>query len=275
MTDNKSSQPLVQETGLSNFVWTEQVDNDPFDFVTISQPSNTQNVESEIESKTTTNLESKPVASENTNEELFNKIRTLEFMLYSVEKEKDDLLLQCQELTNQIATLVYDKQNNLQQEKQLPQDSLDSQILAPQDTVATPMDLEQLHALEFVETKHCKDVTDSETTPVQEDLIQPTATYLCYETQDDQRNVDKKQEEIPSTSQIVSKEQAKITKGDLKELQNIEFEKTKPIQDSTDSGGNSRPLLEEPVQSKSTYLCFEPEKVSCSCLILNYPIYFS
>ncbi|EFA02160.2 protein lava lamp [Tribolium castaneum] len=140
----------AQVETIPTFVWSGQT-NDPFDFV------------------------AQDTKTENTNQELLEKIKTLEFMLYNTEKEKEDALHQCAQLTNELTQLVY--------EKQMP---IESQILQESDIKDTPDTCKQLEKIEFEPTK-APLVSSLEAGPVVEEPIQVKEAYLCYN--DDSRNV--------------------------------------------------------------------------------------
>ncbi|KAF5280498.1 hypothetical protein FQA39_LY18043 [Lamprigera yunnana] len=163
---------------ISTFVWPNNTSSDPFDFV--SEP---EVIEVPI---LVTNEPLVNSPSLINNDSLFEKIKTLEFMVYNTEKEKEDVLLQCQELTNQIARLIYEKQSDPQDSVKLEStvcckcnaaiehDEVDSQIIPIEETVVTHSDLAQLQKLEFADIKSSNVVTN-----IEDPFVSKTA-YLCH-----------------------------------------------------------------------------------------------
>lgn len=185
------------------------------------------------------------------------KIKTLEFLLYDVEKEKEDVLQQCQELTNEIARLIYERQNS----NTLGSVQLESQICLEKDTVLTADERQQLKEVEYAKSKECKDEHDSvQLKPVMEEIIEPTTTYLCYKVPPEDTVHLPQQHEVPANLEplIVSTPEMEITKQDLKQLEDLEFEKTKPCK-NTETSENRQPVVEDILQPKTAYLCYQLE----------------
>lgn len=170
--------------------------------------------------------------SESTAEELQKKIKALEFMLYNVEKEKDEAIVQCHQLSNELTRLVYER------EQVAPTD----QILSNVDLIDTPESLAKLHNIEFEPTKPIqKRENDDQQQPVIEEVLTPKTAYLCYGD-----------DEI--ASQIVKKEEDSIESQ--KRLHELEFEKVKPIVCSKTDLTQSV-VDEDKVEAKTAYLCYD------------------
>lgn len=94
-------------------------------------------------------------------EELQEKIRALEFMLYNTEKEKDEAVLQCHQLSNELTSILYEK----------------DQLLQKQDIASTT-----LHNLEFEASKPIQQQKGlDDPLPVVEDVCTKKTAYLCYD----------------------------------------------------------------------------------------------
>ena len=127
------------------------------------------------------------------------KIKTLEFMLYNIEKERDEALLNCQQLSNELARIVHQNDiiNNLNStishvptenvdkqtasvdetdETRLP-DNIESQIISVDEIDMTPEDRTQLFHLEF---QGSKSISDVKTQPIVEETVQAKSAYVCY-----------------------------------------------------------------------------------------------
>lgn len=118
---------------------------------------------------------------DNTKEELLNKIRSLEFMLHDTEQQKENAMIQCNALSEELTKLVYlqEQQKQLQQTANVDVESL---IIPPEKTEMTSADLSQLHEYEFSPSK---DIVDhQETIPVVEEVIEPKTSYLCYDPEE-------------------------------------------------------------------------------------------
>ncbi|XP_063904226.1 protein lava lamp-like isoform X2 [Zophobas morio] len=206
----QSLKPTVPDSQpIPTFVWSGQT-SDPFDFI-------------EPTKATTLNA---PPPPENTHQDLQDKVKTLEFMLFNSEREKEDALGQCQELTNELTRLIYEKQQNVE-----------SQILQPSDIIDTPDTCKDLRKIEFEETQ-APQVSSLEGGPVVEEVVHAKDAYLCYG--------DDKQVE----SQILSEVDIADTPATRRELLNLEFEETQtPI-------SSDRPVKEEPCTSREAYLCY-------------------
>ncbi|RZC33876.1 leucine-rich repeat-containing protein, partial [Asbolus verrucosus] len=203
---------------IPTFVWSSQ-NNDPFDF---------------IEEIKLTNQETVPQIIDNTQQELLDKIKTLEFMLFNSEKEKDEALLQCHELTNELTRLVYERQMP-------PQSNLESQILSESDIRDTTDTCKELQKIEFEATKPPQ-VSSLESGPIVEEVVHAKEAYLCFDEETDSRKID---------SQIVSDSDIVDTPETRRELQQLEFEETRPPVSSTDC-----PIKEDKCSSKEAYLCY-------------------
>ncbi|KAK5644112.1 hypothetical protein RI129_007957 [Pyrocoelia pectoralis] len=183
--DQKREEPKVEEpVPISTFVWSDVIADDPFDFV-----KKIDDVEPVLQQTTQVPVESENKSDEKS-EDLSLKMKSLEFLLYNTEKEKEDILAQCQKLTSEIANLIYEKQNldtsNVHvchkcRSSASNNQELNEQIIAPQDVAMTETDLQQLHQIEFEQTKPCIDTPDANLRePITEDVIPMRSTYLCY-----------------------------------------------------------------------------------------------
>lgn len=209
----EQTQAVVETPQIATFSWPQEAE-DPFSFIA-------PNVQKE---------------SENTAEELQKKIKTLEFMLYSVEKEKDEAVMQCHQLSNELTRLVYERE-------QAPKDDLASQVLQNEDLVDTPQSRVQLHELEFQPTRPIDNVSENPK-PVVEDVITPKTAYMCYKGDEDQL-----------ASQVVKEEQLVETPESRKRLHDLEFEEVRPVVEAQ----CSTPVNEDKAQAKSAYLCYNPQ----------------
>lgn len=211
----------VESSQIATFSWPQDAE-DPFSFAI----STSEAAEAALEQTT----------NENTVEELQKKIKTLEFMLYNVEKEKDDALLQCHEMSNELTRLVYERE-----QVQVPK-GITSQIVHGEDTV----DTSQLHQLEFEQTKAVQKQDVADLQPVVEDIATKKQAYLCFSDDDKQSD--------PLSSQILTTEDNKETPESQKRLHDLEFEKTKPLV----TAESSKPVQEDKLQAKAAYLCYNP-----------------
>ncbi|KAI4462901.1 structural maintenance of chromosomes protein 2 [Holotrichia oblita] len=127
---------------------------------------------------------------DNTKEELLDKIRSLEFMLHDSEEQKENAVIQCNALSEELTKILYlqEQQQKYVQNTNPPLETanvdLESQIVATDDTKLTERDMKQLHEIEF---EPCKDITDRQSTstkPVVEDVIKPKKAYLCYDPEE-------------------------------------------------------------------------------------------
>lgn len=166
---------IAQETqkteSVPTFTWSEENADDPFAFIAKSA--------AQLESKTE---ESKVEKQDDTKEEINQKMKTLEFMLFSMEKEKDDALLQCHELSNELTRLVYERESKIS--------DLESQVISAAETIFSDSNRRELHNLEYEKTSD-NQVASSNPQPVVEDVIEAKAAYLCYSPEE---------ENAPSTS---------------------------------------------------------------------------
>jgi chromosome segregation ATPase len=212
------------QKNIPTFVWSSQGSNDPFDFVEQTKVSAQE-----------APLPHQPV--ENTQQELLDKIKTLEFMLFNVEKDKNETLLQCHELSNELTRLVYERQMP-------PQPGLESQILQESDIRDTPDTCKQLQQIEF-EATNPPVVSSLEAGPVVEEPVQAKEAYLCYADDKNEPNVSTIDSQVFSEADIVD------TPDTRRQLQSIEFEETKPAVSSAD-----RPVKEDQCSAKEAYLCY-------------------
>ncbi|GJQ83990.1 lva [Trypoxylus dichotomus] len=140
-----------------------------------------------------TNIEGLPGQKiDNTKEELLDKIRSLEFMLHDTEQQKENALMQCNTLSEELTKILYIQE---QQRKPLLTQSiqphladisidLESQILPPERTELTSADLSQLRQVEFAPSKDIVDHQQASVQPIVEDVINPKTAYLCYDPED-------------------------------------------------------------------------------------------
>ncbi|KAF5308263.1 hypothetical protein FQR65_LT06256 [Abscondita terminalis] len=203
---NKDVNVQMSPQTIPAFVWPDNSANDPFDFVSkMSEPLIESVSEPLVQSQKEPVTE---ISDALNNDVLINKIKTLEFMLYNTEKEKEEVLSQSQELVNEIAHLIYEKQQVIQttsaDSKSViadyfakPKDKtycknckaeiiafdlqsdLDSQIIPEKQTAITQTDLDHLHNLEFEKSKPYVDVPDH-AVPVTEEVFESKTAYLCF-----------------------------------------------------------------------------------------------
>lgn len=180
--------------------------------------------------------------NQQTNEDLLNKIKTLEFMLFSVEKEKEDAIFQCNQLTSELTRLVYDRENLKNQSQ-----SLESQVLQDEQ-VKTCADL---HEIEFTPTKDPV-VHSLEAGAVVEEPVETSNAYLCYP--EDKKEVKDVSSYFTDNQaiecQIVPDQELVSSSQTKKQLQQIEFEPVNPPRTTNE------PIQEDPVKVKEAYLCF-------------------
>lgn len=217
------------------------------------------------ESQTTYEKSGRQMSEEENKEELLRKIKALEFMLFNIEREKDDTMEHCHEFTNELMRLVYERENILQTkresvEKQLDT-SLDEQIIASNMTVDQSQDQEQLQNLEFTPVNLTPGL------PITEDLIQPKSAYLCYgEKTNDPPQVlpqeawgwgaEDKMIQQSLESQIVGMDEIQISPEERKQFQQFEYGSVQLPKDVID---HSLPIRETIPDPKSAYLCFPAE----------------
>ncbi|KAJ8927201.1 hypothetical protein NQ314_020479 [Rhamnusium bicolor] len=122
-----------------------------------------------------------PAVVENTKEALLSKIKALEFLLYNIDKEKEEALQDCTGMINELTHLVYEKVNLPTTEAVNPPPEIESQILSTEDIVDAAADKKQLQRIEFEKT----DVALGEQShPVVEEVVQPKRAYLTYQPED-------------------------------------------------------------------------------------------
>lgn len=206
------------------------------------------------------------MTEEESKEELLNKIKTLEFMLFNIEKEKDDTLVQCHEFTNELMRLVYEREKLIKDKSEVTQErkdvdigTLEGLIVQSEDVDSTPAIGQELCSLEYspVHVQVNKDVCENiELQPVIEDVIQPKATYQCfYENPHQLKDPTGEasgwgaedsiiKESIES--QIISMDATKITPEEKQQFQNIEFEHIQI----------PAPKTEPTAEHKTAYLCY-------------------
>lgn len=135
---------------------------------------------------------------ENSKDELLRKIQTLEFLLYNMEKERDEILEKCSLLlSGEIERLTRQKSieetanavTELQSNASLyiyPHAQFESEIVQDVDIPITREERQQLHDLEFPATQHL-DVMDSSSRRSVEEPIVAKSAYLCYNKEDSER----------------------------------------------------------------------------------------
>ncbi|XP_018327353.1 protein lava lamp [Agrilus planipennis] len=166
-----------QNQELVSINWGNFDNNDPFGFVN----------EEKFESTHAVEHANAPVPNVST--ELEHKLKTLEFMLFNAEKERDEALAQCNQLTNELAELIYEKeQRRFSQEippQQLHQDVIDSGIVPLQKAHISEQDRKELQNIEF-EPVHFTKTDGSQ--PVEEVVGPPKTAYLEYNPENDKKN---------------------------------------------------------------------------------------
>ncbi|KAK9730611.1 hypothetical protein QE152_g14361 [Popillia japonica] len=155
------------------------------DSATFTWPS-----EDVVEKKIINTSETSSHKIDNTKEELLDKIRSLEFMFHDSEKQKENAVIQCNALSEELTKILYrqeQQQTHVQNTKpQLETASLDllSQIVSSDDTTLTEQDLKELRDIEFMPSKDITDHQSPSPTPVVEDIIKPKKAYLCYDPEE-------------------------------------------------------------------------------------------
>ncbi|KAJ8953810.1 hypothetical protein NQ318_006658 [Aromia moschata] len=133
-----------------------------------------------------------PVPLENTKEELMNKIRALEVLLYNMDKEKEEALLECTEMINELTHLLYEKVSAAKSETSHSSGTpkaessnvlsgIESQIMSVADVTDATSKKKELHDIEFEKS----DVSLGEQShPVVEEVARPKRAYLTYQPED-------------------------------------------------------------------------------------------
>ncbi|CAH0560727.1 unnamed protein product [Brassicogethes aeneus] len=175
---------------------------------------------------------------DNTSEELQKKIKTLEFMLYNVEKEKDNALLQCHGLTNELTRLVYEREQNI------PPlggnlDGLEAQVVSIEDTT----DNKDLRGLEFEATRSVK-VGNAEV-PIVEDLVMKKEAYKCFIDEERLESIPGLEAQIVPMGEDID---------DITALRSSEFEPTSNYHEANPESPN----FENLAMKKEAYQCFNP-----------------
>ncbi|CAH0560726.1 unnamed protein product [Brassicogethes aeneus] len=174
---------------------------------------------------------------DNTSEELQKKIKTLEFMLYNVEKEKDNALLQCHGLTNELTRLVYEREQNI------PPlggnlDGLEAQVVSIEDTT----DNKDLRGLEFEATRSVK-VGNAEV-PIVEDLVMKKEAYKCFIDEERLESIPGLEAQIVPMGEDID---------DITALRSSEFEPTLSYHEANPNA----PIVEDLAMKKEAYQCFK------------------
>ncbi|CAG9766600.1 unnamed protein product [Ceutorhynchus assimilis] len=129
-------------------------------------------------------------------EALLNKIKALEFLLYSVDKEKEIALEQCTEMVNALTQLITQNSDNLEPQI-LSQDAVDNLASNSQRPSAS---ISQNYGPQAV--------------PVTEETIQPKKAYLCF--------TDEVESQIMSQNDIEEASNKTL-------LKNLEFEQSPAV----------------------------------------------
>lgn len=184
---NEVSEPSRSEISQSSkplFSWTGQ-EKDPFSFVEQQTISISQQP-SPVQIRTLENQQDISRTA-NTEDELLQKIKTLEFMLKNMENEKDELMNQCTHLSNELMNMVYHQDQTSLIEKKIK------------------------------DSKSVQESTEN-LMPVVEPLIEKKEAYLCYP--------EDLVEETNVLHSIESQVVEELTEPSIGELRNIEFTKT-------------------------------------------------
>lgn len=226
----------------------------------VSEKPIVEEVMMQKESQITSEKSGRKMTEEENKEELLRKIKALEFMLFNIEREKDDTMEHCHEFTNELMRLVYERENILKTKRDTVQKQLDpfleDQIISLNVNVEQCKN--QLHNLEFTPLNLTPGVT--------EDIIQPKTAYLCYGEQiKDPPPIPQEtsgwgaedtliQESIEA--QIVQMDQVPISPEERKEFQQFEYGCVQLPKDVLD---HSLPINETIPDPKSAYLCYPSE----------------
>lgn len=230
--------------------------------VTFAVPLDTASQDSDDES-----------TKETTEQQLKNKIKTLEFMLYSVEKEKEEAVLQCHAFTNELTKLVFEREDMNRVREKLKM--LQSQILKNEDLADTLQPQKELHDLEFTAAKAVVATPSSSDNlkPVVEDIVTPQSAYLCYDVEDNAQSdvklqtvADNRQQTALKLetfkmiqSEILKNEDLADTPETQKELHELEFTAAKAVVTTPSGSDQLRPVVEDIITPQSAYLCYEAE----------------
>nr|XP_023025146.1 protein lava lamp-like isoform X2 [Leptinotarsa decemlineata] len=189
--NSKETQTEIHETVLVNAFHEKESEMVPtFHWPKTQEFTQTQNCFSNVE-----NLHGNTNISENTyiqqpmevtKQDLENKIKALEVLLYNVDKEKEEILSQCSGMLNELTRLVYEKVNAPHSDvSQLHSDTkinvpseLEAQILSPEDLLETANDKKTLQQIEF---EKCSPSLGQQKEAVVEEVSQPKKAYLTYQ----------------------------------------------------------------------------------------------
>lgn len=129
---------------------------------------------------------------DNTKEELLNKIKALEFLLYNIDKEKEEAFQECTGMVNELTRLVYEKVNpsskedvpastTSKREAIQPTSVIESQIMSEADIVDAASKKKELQSIEFEKTSPS---LGEQSHPIIEEVMQPKRAYLTYQPDD-------------------------------------------------------------------------------------------
>lgn len=133
-----------------------------------------------------------PVVVDNTKEELLNKIKALEFLLYNIDKEKEEAFQECTGMVNELTRLVYEKVNPASKED-IPSSTrpkreanqlifgIESQIMSEADIVGAASNKKELQSIEF---EKASPSLGEQSRPIIEEVMQPKRAYLTYQPED-------------------------------------------------------------------------------------------
>lgn len=182
-----------------------------------------------------------------TKDDLENKIRALEMLLYNVDQEKEEVIQECSDMLNELTRLVYEKVQNVSHTNLStvpsvgslqPVSDLESQILSSEEIDALD-DPIKLQRLEFEEADPC---LGQQELPVEEKVGPPSTAYLTYQPN---------QPLVDLETQIISSSDIDSLNDPLK-LQQLEFEMCDPL-----LGQQTQPVVERLAQPSKAYLTYQ------------------
>lgn len=182
-------------------------------------------------------------------EDLTKKIKALEMLLYNMEKERDEAVSQCHELSNELTRLIYEREGLLgghrEQRKEIDIGKLECEIETNPEA-SDPHSKQEMQKLEYSPVRE----PVSGTVPVQEDVIKPSTSYSCFlgPTPSTSAEDDKIREILES--QIIKEDITRMSPADRKELQQLEYSRVNPPQP------HDKPVSDKVPPPKSPYLCY-------------------
>lgn len=208
------------------------------------------------------NLQAEPQLD--TAEELLKKIKTLEFMLYTVEKEKDDALTQCHGFSNELTRLVYEREGLMghkrkgDENKVIDISKVESEIISDDDRTK-----QDLRNLEYTQVDVKPTISG---VPVEEDIIQRKSAYLCYADDGKSSAAEEAsgwgvEDDILRASleaEIVQDADIPITQKERQKLRQLEYAEVRMPSEKD----RKTAVCEKPIDPKAAYLCYPDDVAS-------------